>query len=742
MRKRHTLPSELTTFVGRERELAELRRLLGAARLLTLVGPGGIGKSRLALHVAAQLADRFVDGVWVVELGALGSPTLVPSAIASTLEVVEQPGRPLPDTLADALRSRQLLLVLDNCEHLAAACGAVAERLLGACACLRILATSRVPLGVPPEVAWALPSLALPAASEAAGRWTDGSRAGPGPARFGVGSEAAQLFLDRAASAVPGLASIEGNLAVVDEICRCLEGVPLAIELAAARVRLLTLDQIATQLRRRSDAVTDGDELQGSLGRALHISVEWSYALLGAEQRTLLRRMAVFAGGCTLDALEAVCAFGADGGRALSPARIPELVADLVDAGLVLADGPARGARYRLLATIRGHMAAKLRTSGEEEYTRERHRDWFLALAEQVAPGLQGQDQAVWLDRVEQEHDNLRAALRWSAERGHGEPGLRLVSALFRFWRAHGYLTEARNWAASMLDLEGASERSVLRCDVLFAAGWLARLQADLDSSEKLLEESEAIAVEHGYQEGIAGALTQLGHLKRATGEYASARSLYERALQIRRETGFVRGIAISLGCLGRIAFLEGDLPTARTLCEESLELNRQVANLPEAATVLAWLGELAVECGALDEAYARYVEGLTLANPIGDHQAIVMHLEGFAALAAERNELDGAIHLAGAARALREMLGMPFLPLDRSRLGRRLAPIWQALGEREAADLWPAVRSMTLAEAIEYALTRVPNEPPAAPRSDPRPGGRGVADEPRPAQIGEATTE
>ncbi len=718
MRRPHTLPSELTTFVGREREVAELGRLLGEVRLLILVGPGGLGKSRLALQVAARLAGRFADGAWVVELGALGAPALVPSAIASTLEVVEQPGRPLADTLADALRSRRLLLVLDNCEHLVAACGAIAARLLGACSDLRVLATSRVPLGVPSEVAWPIPSLSLPTASDLSGRSASSFPAEPGSDRFGPRSEAVRLFLDRAASAVPGLAPIERSIGVVDEICRCLEGVPLAIELAAARVRLLPLDEIAAQLRQRSDDVS-GYALPESRQRALHVSVEWSYGLLAAEQRALLRRMAVFAGGCTLDALEAVCAFGPAGGRALSPARVPELVADLVAAGLVLADGPARGARYRLLETVRSHMAEKLRASGEEAHTRQRHRDWFLDFAERAAPGLEGRDQARWLDRVEEEHDNLRAALRWSAERGHGEPGLRLVWALFRFWRAHGYSTEGRNWTGRMLDLEGASDRTALRCDVLYAAGRLAYLQGDGESAERLFEEAQAIAIERRYPEGLATAITQRGHLKRWSGDFAAARPLYEKGLQIRREHGLLQGIAISLSSLGRITFWEGDLAGARALLEESLELHRRVANLPDVARVLGWLGDLAAESGAPDEAYAHYVQGLAVAGPLGDGEMIAPQLEGVAILAVDRHELDGALHLAGAAAALREMIGTPLSPPERAWLECRLAPIWEALNEREAADLWPAVRSLNLAEAVEYALTRVPSRTNPSPRLD-----------------------
>jgi predicted ATPase/transcriptional regulator with XRE-family HTH domain len=470
------LPVPMTSFIGRARELAAVKQRFSSARLLTLTGPGGCGKTRLALQAAAELADKFADGVCFVELAPLGDPRLVPQSVASALGVREEPTRPLPVTLIDTLHRRQLLLVLDNCEHLIAACAELAHILLSACPQLHVLATSREVLGVAGEMAWRVPPLASP----------DPQR--PVPVEHLLQYEAVQLFVERARTVQPTFTVTERNAAAVAQVCHRLDGIPLAIELAAARVKVLTVEQIAARLDDRFRLLTGGSRIALPRQQTLQAAIDWSYDLLSEPERRLWRRLSVFAGGWTLEAAEAVCA-----GAGLDAAEVLDRLTSLVDKSLVTVDAMAGEARYRLLETIRQYGREKLERSGEAAVIRRQHLEWHVGLAERAEPELTGPDQAVWLEKLEAEHDNLRAALEWSQVEAQGEQiGLRVAAALWRFWLVHGHLREGRRWLEGML--AGSPEAwPAVRAKALYGAGALAEDQGDYAAARAFFAESLAL---------------------------------------------------------------------------------------------------------------------------------------------------------------------------------------------------------------------------------------------------------
>jgi predicted ATPase len=390
----HNLPSELSSFVGREKELSEVKRLLADTRLLTLTGSGGCGKTRLALAAATDLLEEFEEGVWMVELAPLADPALVPQAVASTLGVREQPGRSPTETLSDYLSSKQVLLVLDNCEHLIEACAVLAEALLHSCPELRILATSREALGITGEVAWLVPSLSLPDL-----RHLPEIESLP---RY----ESARLFVERTTAVKPTFALTERNATAVAQVCYRLDGIPLAIELAAARAKVLSVEQISERLDDCFRLLAAGSRTAMPRHRTLHATMDWSHDLLPDEEQTLFRRLSVFAGGFTLEAAESVCA-----GKDLQRDEVLELLSHLVDKSLVAVWEKDGETRYRLLETVRQYGREKLSESGEEGHLWERHAGYYLALAAKAEPELKGAGQVEWLQRFEWEHDNLRAAI-------------------------------------------------------------------------------------------------------------------------------------------------------------------------------------------------------------------------------------------------------------------------------------------------------------------------------------------
>src|SRR5918998_4342554 len=494
----HNLPSEFSSFVGREKELAEVKRLLEYNRFLTLTGSGGCGKTRLALAAARELVERFEDGVWLVELASLSDLALLPQAVASTLGVREQPGRSLIETLSDYLGSKKVLLVLDNCEHLIEACAELAEALLHSCPELRVLATSREAMGLTGEVDWPVPSLSLPDLR----RLPD------------IGSlpryESARLFVERTMAVKPTFALTEQNAPAVAQICYRLDGIPLAIELAAARAKVLSVEQIADRLDDSFGLLSAGGRATRPRQHTLHATMDWSHELLGREERILFRRLAVFSGGFSFEAAESVCI-----GEDVERDEVLGLLSRLVDKSLVVARAERGETRYRLLETIRQYGREKLEESGEEAEVGQRHAGYCLGFAEEAERELGGPDQARWLTRLEAEHDNLRAALSWSlGEVGDAGLGARLTAALWSFWSTRGYVNEGRKWLESAIS---RSEHAVTapptlaRAKALNGAGVLAMVQDEVGAAKVHIEEGLSLYRELGDKEGIASSLVSLG---------------------------------------------------------------------------------------------------------------------------------------------------------------------------------------------------------------------------------------
>jgi predicted ATPase len=537
--RRHNLPAQLTSFVGRRGELAEVTGLLRDERLVTLTGSGGCGKTRLALHAAAGRARAQPDGVWLVELAPLADPAQVGGAIAAALSVREPGAAVDPAVLAAAIGGRAALLLLDNCEHLARRCAELAERLLLACPRLRILATSREPLAVPGEVTWRVPSLSFP----------------PDPARVGPdelgGFEAAQLFAQRARRARPGFTLTRANAGAVAEICGRLDGIPLAVELAAARTRVLPTGQIAAGLRDRFQLLTGGARTALPRQQTLEASVAWSYELLSVPERALLRRLAAFAGGFTAEAAETVGP--GRPGPGIEPAEVLGLLSRLADKSLIGA-GDGGGARFAMLETIRHYARRRLDEAGEADQTRRRHFEFFLGFAARRPD----EDQDGYRDRLRADYDNIRQALDWAA--GQDDPGLLLglATRLGPFWSLSVHLADARRWLRAAVDRASqagppAADRA-LRARALGSLAQVASLAADMPTAMTAGTAALGLLRELGDKDGMIVALTSLGSSATIMGEPDAGRPYLERAVALAEETGDQHALAYALALLGRTA--------------------------------------------------------------------------------------------------------------------------------------------------------------------------------------------
>ena len=697
----NNLPRQLTSFIGREREIAEVKRLLTATPLLTLTGAAGAGKTRLALQVAAELLETYRDGVWLVELSPLTDPALVVETVASALSVQEEPRRPLIETLIAFLKPRSLLLVLDNCEHLVAACATLAETLLRACPRLQILATSRETLTIAGEITWRVPSLSLPDLLSLP------------PLEMVRQYEAVRLFVERATAVRPSFTAMDQHVLAVVQVCHRLDGIPLAIELAAARVSALSPEQIAARLDDRFQLLTGGSRTALPRQQTLHGALDWSYDLLPEQERLLLRRLAVFAGGWTLEAVEAVCS--TDG---IEEHEVLHLVSRLVDKSLVLAEEHGDEVRYRFLETIRQYAAEKLRESGEERSLRERHRDWFLGLAERGEAELKGPEQAAWFGRLGSELDNLRAALDWDkiaarpaaeqAPNRDAEAGLRLGSALGFFWVLRGHLHEGREWLVQMLALP--SGRTPMRAKALATAGWLAYLQGDHSAARSLLEESLAMGQEVADTACIARSLQLLGLVAYGQLDYPGAMAFLEESLTLARQSGDRVRVYGVLENLADVAWAQRDFERMRALHAEALALKRGHGDKHGIAYSLRCLGDLERIEGQYDRATELYMESLTLVRELEDRLCICRSLDGLALVASAQGLAEAAARLFGVAEATREAVGFALSPDHRAEYDRGLATVRAALGPEALAAVWSKVRTVPLEQAIAYALERRPS--------------------------------
>lgn len=735
----NNLPYPITSFIGRAHDLAAASELLcdPAVRLMTLTGPAGVGKSRFALEMARDILPAFPDGVWLVELAGLSEPKLVTQAVSSLLNVSEQPGRPLVESLINICRDMRTLLIFDTCEHLLGPCADLIGTLLGSCPDIRILATSRSPLGMTGERVWNVLPLTLPTPSGA-------------PSVAAVSScEAVQLFADRAKSVLPEFRLTDQNIAMVAQICRRLDGVPLAIELAAVWVRTLAVEQIAARLDDRLGLLTGGSRTAPPRQQTLRAAIAWSCDLLSSAERTLFARLSVFAGDCSLEAIESVTAD--DSGGLIEPPQVLGLLARLVDASLVATEERGGQKRFRLLETLRAYGREILTMSGEADAIHERHARYFLHLAEAIEPALWGPDLANHLARLERDHDDLRAALRWSVGRGEADVALRLATSLTRFWIIRGHLSEGLRWLDGGL-LWTAGTTPAIRSRALGAAGQLARHRGDYALAANYFEQSLAMYRTLGDRRGIALALNNLGVVAHFEGDYHRTSLLHEESLELFSALGDEQGVGLTLLTLGVMAHLQRDFDLAAERLDAALDCFRRLGDRHGVAATLNNLGNLASARNDCATATRYYLESLDHFRAMGDQREVASSLRNLASVArddgddaralahcnesisisAELGDAWGtaaglslkahiaagagaaivAIRLFGAASAAAEQ-AVPSASFDQGETGTAtLESLKRLVGEDRYNEAWAAGRASPLQEVIAIPIGSPPSPP------------------------------
>lgn len=724
----HTnFPTILSSFVGRERETGEITRRLASSRLLTLTGAAGCGKTRLALRAAEEISLQYPDGVHWVALARLSDSTLVPQMVAKSLHVAEQSGLPIIEGLLSALRDKHLLLVLDNCEHVLPACSQLVEHLL-ATTSTTILATSREPLNVMGEMLYPVTPLALP------------------PDNLSVDDiaqfDAIRLFIERARATVPAFELTVDNAGAVASICRKLDGVPLAIELASARVNVLTVEQIATRLDDRFSLLTAASPVTYSQHDTLRAALDWSHNLLNAPEQILLRRLSVFPGGCSLPMVETVCV-----GDSVEHERVIDLLSSLVSKSLIVADTLQRGeARYLMLETIRQYGQEKLMASGEWSSLRDRHLEYVLHVTEETEPKLRGQYQQLWLDWLESEFANIRAALAWSLESRNIEVGLRIVIALYQFWTIRDYVEEGFAWSERLLAEANESVSLAIRANTLSYATNLAGFRGNTAAIERYRHNAILIAEKAGdkdksaliwalnaqyfaaHTEGdhqteftlakriiqlqreagdaylLAIALSTGSFTAMSLGKYSEARELLDEGLPMLRELGNPYRIAMALNFSGDLARCEGNYAQAQAAYEESIALLREINAVRDLASALHNLGHACLRLGDIRRAHAFFNESLAIHQTQGNAPGMTECLIGFAALNIVCDLLAAGVRLFSALVAIG---------------GERIATAWAAtkleyehylalaragLTAAEFEAEQAAGRTFTLEQAVAYA--------------------------------------
>jgi predicted ATPase/DNA-binding SARP family transcriptional activator len=675
------LPAESTSFVGRESELGTIAELLHLSRLLTLTGPGGSGKSRLALRAGAQVRGRYPDGVWLAELAPISRPELVVPVLGQVLTAREEPGQTLLEGMITRLRDADALLIVDNCEHVIDAAAEVIAALLRSCQRLRILATSQTRLGVPGEASWPVPPLTVP---------------GPEVADPDAAAEAesVRLFCDRAGLARPGFALTGQNVAAVSDICRQLDGIPLAIELAAARTSALTAAQLSARLDNRFRLLTGGNRAGLPRHRTLEAAIEWSHDLLSETEQVCFRRMAVFAGGCTIDAVEAVCP-----DPSLPLDVVFETVTALVDRSLLTTEERFGSMRYGMLESIHQYALGRLDAAGEMAVLHRRHLDWLLDFAGKA--DLAGPDQAAWLDLLEAERDNFRAGLERSLafSSANHDPGFALaaVGALAPFWVVRGPVAMGRGALDTALAAAGHDADRRLRAIALDGAGQLASVQGDQDAQLAYQQESLSIWRELGDDGRVASCLGDLGSVAHIRGDYPTAQSLYSEALELAERAGDAQLMGQALSGLGRLALHQGYLDQASKYYTDSMARFRDIGDLRRATLILGNLGVVATNSGDLDLAERRLTEHLDNARRLGDHKLTGGALTNLGLVAYRAGDLDRAAGLHQQALELSEQLG------DRRLQAAALINLGLVAAQRKnyAAAAQFHLRSLSLAEAV-----------------------------------------
>jgi len=719
------LPSPITSFIGRKREVEEIVRLMSQNRLVTLTGVGGVGKTRLAIQLSRSMLEEFDDGVWWVELAPLMDETLIPQAVARVLGVRETPAQLLTESLKTFLREKQLLLVLDNCEHLIDTCAQFAHDLLTQCAKLKILSTSREALEVMGELEYQVQPLSLPV-----------------PERLTIMDilleyEGIRLFAERS-NAKSGFTLTEQNATSVISICQQLDGIPLAIELTAARTRTLPIEYIADHLNDRFNLLTQGNRTALPRHQTLRALIDWSYDLLSEPERVLWVQLSVFKGGWILSAAEAVCLDHFSKSSSLS-----ELLSQLVDKSIVLIEEQVSVARYHMLETIRQYGQEKLKISGNEGEIRRRHVDFFIQLAEQAEPELLSGEQKKMLEQLDREYGNLRLAINWSMENDTGR-ALRLATALGHFYTIHGFFSEGKNI------IEQALERTIRPPKRMCAKAllWIGVLSHDRGNylfAEESFKKSVKLWRELGDQQGLAMSLNSFGLTAWVEGNNENARGMFEESLRLYRLSNNKRGISAVLQNLGNVARSTGDLFSAYQYMKESAAIARELDNRLSLASVLNDLGVVAEEqgdyttahrCfkesitisnefgvkdneafalnslahvlylqGELVESKKNYQKSLTLFRETGDKRGVAYCLEGFAKIASRLGFLTHAASLLGASDMLRETIHAPLGGVEAVELRQDLTAMCQQLGDKIFETAFEDGQAMTMERAINFAL-------------------------------------
>jgi predicted ATPase/DNA-binding SARP family transcriptional activator len=681
---RHNLPAQLTSFIGRERELGEIERLLREHRLVTLTGTGGAGKTRLALEAASDQLGVWAGGVWLVDLTAQTDPALVPTTVARVLGVVERPDVSALEGVVDHLRPHELLLVLDNCEHLVEACGELADEVLRTCGQVRMLATSRAPLGVPGEVDFAVAPLPTP---------TDEM-----PATEAEQFPSVRLFLERARAVRRDLTAGGARVAMVGRICRELDGLPLAIELAAARAKVFSVDEIAARLDDRFRFLRSWRRVADPRHQTLRATIDWSYDLLSEEERALLARLSVFVRGFSLPSAAAVCFGGAEPGAS-------EVLQGLVDSSLVVADDVEGATRYRLLETVRRYGAERLDESGEAEQLHRRHAEHFLEVARHASPDyvqFSAQKQKEGLAVLDSERDNLHAAVQWALA-SESDLALHLAAQLRHYWLIRGYLRQGLAWLDQAL-VQSDPDTSPERAAGLAGAALLARLAGDFARAQSFAEEGIAVGRAIGLPRGVITCLNVLTTLAGLEGDYERAARCCDEAVELARSMGSSRLEAVALFILAEAALHTRRYADVQEVGGRALELARSIEDREAMALALNRLGMGAVHENRLEEASTQLLEALAHGMSLGFPAIGAVSCDGLAVVAAAWGDPVRAARLLGAAGALRRASGDLLLPAEAAARDRAFAAIRKTLSEDEAAAAFDAGGRLALDEALAQA--------------------------------------
>jgi predicted ATPase/class 3 adenylate cyclase len=699
----NNLPVQLTSFIGREKEMNEVKRLLGTTHLLTLTGTGGTGKTRLSMQVAADLLDQFPDGVWLIELATIDDPAQVASAIAAPLRVREEPGQQMLLTLTNYLRNKKLMLILDNCEHLIAECARIAETLLRACPGLQILASSREPLGIAGERTWPVPSLSIPES------WREEIRGSHAAERL-TQYEAVRLFIDRATAIRPGFKVSNENAPYLAEICWRLDGIPLAIELAAARIRVLSLDQIASRLNDQFRLLTGGSRTALPRQQTLRALIDWSFELLSDQERILLRRLSAFAGGRTLEAVEAVCS-----DDKLQDFEVIDVLTTLVDKSLVSVEKSlGKEPRYTFLESVWHYAREKLAEAGEAAALRTRHLEYYLRIAVEAAPNLLGPMQFTWLERLQPDFYNFRYALDSSLEiEGLAPLGLSLAVALGRFWEIRSLLVEGRELLASILSHPANSAPTAQRASALSVAGRLAWLADSIEQGAAYTAEALAIYRALGDERGIAASSGDFAQFQFEHRNFDEARALVLESETIAGRLADKRLLAGVRRVQAVQATVEQRFEESLALSEASLALYRELGDTWFCGIVQWGVGVTATFLGDFEKARANFQDCLQGSWALGNRWAVAYPLEAFAALAVAQGQYARGARLLGAAEALRSEFGISTETTDHPALRQIFARAAEEFIKPELVAARKEGRGLTAAEAVAYALE---NSPPPRP--------------------------